>query len=135
MILDLHHIAVAVRSITEVLPRWVDGLGLQLVGIEDVVNEKVKVAVLLAGKTRIELVEPLSDDSPVARFLEKRGPGLHHLAFQVDDTGAVMRVLAEEGVPLLSATPNPGAHGTEQVFLHPKYLGGVLAELVSGGHD
>lgn len=133
MILDLHHVAIAVNSIAEVLPRYVDGLGLKLEGIEDVPGEGVKVAVLRAGPARIELVEPLGADSPLTKFLARRGPGLHHLAFKVDDTGALMRVLAEEGLPLLSETPNKGAHGTEQVFVHPKYLGGVLAELVSGG--
>jgi methylmalonyl-CoA epimerase len=130
MIQALHHIAVAVESIDAVLPRWVDGLGLRLVGREDVPTEGVRVAILEAGTTRIELVEPLGPDSPIAGFLQKRGPGLHHLAFQVGDTGKVMKLLADVGAPLLSDAPKPGAHGTQVAFVHPKWLGGVLAELV-----
>ena len=130
MIKALHHIAIAVESIDAVLPRWVDGLGLTLYGREDVPGEQVRVAILMAGDTRIELVEPMSPTSPVAKFLEKRGPGLHHLAFHVDDTGKMMKVLADRGATLLSDAPKPGAHGTKQAFLHPRWLGGVLAELV-----
>jgi methylmalonyl-CoA/ethylmalonyl-CoA epimerase len=130
MIQALHHVAIAVESIDAVLPRWVDGLGLTLAGREEVPGEQVRVAILLAGDTRIELLEPTSPTSPVARFLAKRGPGLHHLAFAVDDAGTVMRVLAERGAPLLSEQPNPGAHGTKQAFVHPRWLSGVLAELV-----
>ncbi len=133
MIQALHHIAVAVESIDAVLPRWVDGLGLKLEGREDVPTEQVRVAILRAGTTRIELVEPLGADSPLVKFLQKRGPGLHHLAFQVGDTGKVMKVLAGGGAPLLSDAPKPGAHGTKVAFVHPKWLGGVLAELVEVG--
>jgi len=130
MIEELHHIGVAVRSLDEALPRWTEALGLRLAGVEEVPTERVRVAVLMAGRTRIELLEPTSDESPIARFLEKRGPGVHHLAFRVRDTGAVIRVLAERGAPLLDAAPRPGAHGTRVAFVHPKWLGGVLAELV-----
>jgi methylmalonyl-CoA/ethylmalonyl-CoA epimerase len=112
------------------LPRWVDGLGLTLHGREDIPGEQVRVAILMAGDTRIELVEPMSPSSPVAKFLAKRGPGVHHLAFEVDDTGKAMQVMAERGATLLSQEPNPGAHGTKQAFLHPRWLQGVLAELV-----
>lgn len=130
MIRGLHHIAVAVHSLDEALPRWVDGLGLRHAGTEEVPTEGVRVAILMAGDTRIELLEPTGPDSPIQGFLSKRGPGLHHLAFAVDDVGGVMKVLAERGAPLLSAAPKPGAHGTEVAFVHPKWLGGVLAELV-----
>jgi methylmalonyl-CoA/ethylmalonyl-CoA epimerase len=82
---ELHHIGIAVRSIEEALPRYVDGLGLRLEGIEDVPSEKVKVAMVYAGRTRIELLEPTAPDSPVQKFLDRRGPGVHHLAFKVDD--------------------------------------------------
>jgi methylmalonyl-CoA epimerase len=130
MIKALHHIAIAVESIDAALPRWTDGLGLTLRGREDVPGEQVRVAILMAGSTRIELVEPMSPTSPVAKFLAKRGPGLHHLAFEVDDTGKTMQVMAERGAPLLNDAPKAGAHGTKQAFLHPKWLFGVLAELV-----
>ena len=126
----LHHIGIAVRSIDEALPRYVDGLGLRLDGIEDVPSEKVKVAMVYAGETRIELLEPTAPDSPVQKFLDKRGPGVHHVAFKVDDAGDMIKVLTDAGAPLLDEEPKPGAHGTRCAFIHPKYLGGVLAELV-----
>ncbi|MEZ5964348.1 MAG: methylmalonyl-CoA epimerase [Planctomycetota bacterium] len=130
MIKALHHIAIAVESIDSALPQWIDGLGLTLRGRQEVPTEQVEVAILMAGDTRIELLQPTDPSSPIARFLAKRGPGLHHLAFTVDDTGRTMTVLADRGAPLLSDAPRPGAHGTRVAFLHPRYLGGVLAELV-----
>ncbi len=130
MIQELHHIGIAVRSLDETLPRYVDGLGLRLEGIEEVPSEKVRVAMVYAGGTRIELLEPTEPDSPIQKFLDKRGPGIHHLAFKVDDTGDMIKVLAGNGVPLLDQEPRAGAHDTRCAFIHPKYLGGVLAELV-----
>lgn len=127
---ELHHIGIAVRSLAEALPRYVDGLGLRLEGVEDVPSEKVKVAMVYAGKTRIELLEPTAPDSPVQKFLDKRGPGVHHLAFKVDDAGNMIKVLTDSGAPLLDEQPRTGAHDTRCAFIHPKYLGGVLAELV-----
>ena len=134
MIQDLHHIGVAVASLDEALPRWVDGFGLTLQSTDEVPTEKVRVAVLTAGRTRVELLEPTSEDSPIAKFLAKRGPGIHHLAFQTDDCGAQIKVLADAGAPLLDQAPRPGAHDTRCAFIHPKYLGGVLAELVEDPH-
>lgn len=130
MIQDLHHIGVAVASLDDAVPRWTEGFGLVLEGIEEVPTEKVRVAVLRAGGTRIELLEPTSEDSPIARFLAKRGPGVHHLAFGVDDCGGQIRRLADKGAPLLDEAPRPGAHGCKVAFVHPRHLGGVLAELV-----
>lgn len=130
MIQALHHIGIAVRSLDEALPRWVDGMGLRLEGIEEVPTERVRVAMVFAGETRIELLEPTSDDSPIAGFLAKRGPGVHHLAFKVADTGEMIRVLTEAEAPLLDTEPRVGAHDTRCAFIHPKWLGGVLAELV-----
>ena len=91
MIRDLHHIGIAVRSLDEALPRWVDGLGLRLAGVEDVESEKVKIAIVMAGEVRIELLEPTSPESPIAKFLDKRGPGIHHLAFEVDSVGGAIK--------------------------------------------
>ncbi|MBK8975207.1 MAG: methylmalonyl-CoA epimerase [Planctomycetes bacterium] len=130
MIEELDHIGIAVHSVDEAVTRYVDGLGLRLDSVEVVPTERVRVAVLMAGRTRIELLEPTAPDSPIAKFLEKRGPGVHHLAFRCADTGAQIRVLTERGAPLLDREPRPGAHGTRVAFLHPKFLGGVLAELV-----
>lgn len=130
MIRTLHHIGVAVRSIDEALPRYVDVLGLKLQSVEDVPTESVKVAVLMAGDVRIELLEPSSPASAIAGFLEKRGPGIHHLAFEVDSASTSIEKLKADGVPVLDDEPRPGAHDTSVVFVHPRYLGGVLAELV-----
>ncbi len=118
------------HSIKEVLPRYTDALGLKLHSVDEVPSEQVKVAMVMAGSTRIELLEPTSEHSPIARFLAKRGPGVHHLAFKVDDAGNMVKVLIEAGAPLLDRTPRTGAHDTRCAFIHPKYLGGVLAELV-----
>lgn len=131
---ELHHIGVAVRSLEEALPKWTDGFGLRLESVDEVPTEQVKVAVLKAGATRVELLEPTSDDSPIAKFLEKRGPGIHHLAFQVGDCQQKITQLIDDGAPLLNEAPNPGAHGCKVAFVHPKHLGGVLAELVEDPH-
>lgn len=131
----LHHIGIAVRSLAEALPRWTDDLGLRLVSVEEVPTERVKVAVLMAGATRIELLEPLTPDSPLAGFLQKRGPGIHHLAFQVGDCQVKIDALAARGAPMLSKTPNPGAHDCRIAFVHPRWLGGVLAEFVEDPHS
>lgn len=130
----LHHIGIAVRSIDEALPKWTDGFGLTLQSVDDVPAEKVRVAVLMAGTTRIELIEPASEDSPVAKFLDKRGPGIHHLAFQVGDCMKKIEALAAAGAPMLNTEPNAGAHDCKVAFVHPKHLGGVLAELVEDPH-
>jgi methylmalonyl-CoA epimerase len=130
----LHHIGIAVRSLAEALPRWTDGLGLRLQSTDEVPTEKVRVAVLMAGSTRIELLEPTAPDSPIATFLDKRGPGIHHLAFQVGDCQVKIDAMSALGATLLNQTPNPGAHDCKVAFVHPKYLGGVLAEFVEDPH-
>jgi methylmalonyl-CoA/ethylmalonyl-CoA epimerase len=131
---ELHHIGIAVHSIKESLPRWTDGFGLKLQSMDDVPDEQVRVAVLMAGSTRIELIEPMNPDSPVAKFLEKRGPGVHHLAFAVSDCQGKLDGMAARGAPTLNKVPNNGAHDCKVAFVHPKYLGGVLAELVEDPH-
>lgn len=125
----LHHIGIAVRSLDEALPRWT-GLGLQLLGIEDVPTERVRVAILMAGSTRIELLEPSTPDSPVGKFLQSRGPGVHHLAFGVRDCQQQIDAMTASGAPMLNKVPAPGAHDCRVAFVHPKHLGGVLAEFV-----
>jgi len=126
------HIGIAVRSIEAALPLWRDALGLEFVGIEVVPHDQVRVAILKSpgpGGTRIELLEPTSPDSPVARHLERRGPGIHHVALAVDDLVARMAALVAAGKPAMDAVPRAGAEGAKVTFLHPHVAGGVLVEL------
>jgi methylmalonyl-CoA/ethylmalonyl-CoA epimerase len=130
------HIGIAVAKLEDALPLWRDLLGLKLVAIEVVPSEKVRVAILQAGATRIELLEPTAPDSPIAKALEKRGPGVHHVALAVDDVAARMAALKSAGKPAMDESPRPGAEGAKVTFLHPKNAGGVLVELTqrSPGH-
>jgi methylmalonyl-CoA/ethylmalonyl-CoA epimerase len=130
MIRGLHHVGVAVEDLEAAVRLWRDQLGLRFAGIEEVPSERVRVAVLYAGDVRIELLEPTGDDSAIQKFINKRGPGVHHLAFAVDDCGEALGALTAAGLPVLDQEPRPGAHGTKVVFVHPKGLLGVLAELV-----
>ncbi len=122
------HIGIAVRSLDERLALY-RALGLEVEGREDVPSEKVRVAFLPAEGTRIELLEATSPDSPIAAFIEKRGEGMHHVCFRVDDIRAAMASLKAQGVQLLSDEPRPGAHGSRVCFVHPRSAGGVLIEL------
>lgn len=124
----IDHIGVAVRSVEERL-KFYRALGLAQEGSEEVPEQKVRVAFLPVEGTRIELLEPTAEDSPIARFIDKRGEGLHHIAFHVDDIRAAMAGLAREGYQLLSEHPLSGAHGSLVCFVHPKSTGGVLLEL------
>jgi methylmalonyl-CoA/ethylmalonyl-CoA epimerase len=126
------HIGIAVKSLAEALPFWRDALGLEFAGIEEVPSEKVRVAILKSpgpGGARVELLEPTAPDSPIARHLEKRGPGIHHVALKVDDVAARMAALAKAGTPALDGAPRPGAEGAQVTFIHPRSAGGVLVEL------
>ncbi len=130
MILGLDHIAIAVESLDDGVQRFVRDLGLPLAGTEDVATEQTATAFLpVSGPTRIELVAPLDGEGPIARALEKRGPGLHHLCFRVRDVDAEMARLAGLGWRFTSDAPKPGAHGARVVFVHPRSTGGVLIEL------
>ncbi len=130
MIRRIDHIGIAVRSIDERLPFWSQALGLQLAGLEKVAAEGVEVAMLPAGAARIELLEPLGEDSAVGRFLSRRGEGIHHLTFEVDDIEGTLAGLRERGVPVVGDGPRAGAGGSRVAFLHPRAAGGVLVELV-----
>lgn len=123
------HIAIAVKSIEQSSKVWKDLFGLPLKSIIEVKHQKVKVAVFKVGDTKIELVEPLSDDSPVARFLEKRGEGLHHICFEVKDIEETIRDLKNKGAKFIDETPKRGASAKKVVFLHPKAVHSVLIEL------
>ena len=125
---QIDHLGVAVRSITEAGVYYREVLGLSEEAVEEVPEQKVRVAFFGVGAVRIELLEPTDDDSPVARFLEKRGPGLHHVAYRVDDLPAALAALKAAGVRLIDETPRPGAHGMKIAFAHPATTGGVLSE-------
>ena len=125
----LDHIGIAVRSLEERVPFYRDNMGLTLVGYEDVAEQKVRVAILQAGESTIELLEPTSEDSPVAKFIHKRGEGVHHLAFKVEGIETLLRQLDQAGVSLIDRCPRDGAHGKRIAFIHPEATGGVLTEL------
>jgi len=126
---QVSHIGVAVESIDEQIRFYRDVLGLELNGVEEVVAQKVKVAFLQVGETRIELLEPTSSDSPVRGFLDKKGMGVHHLAFEVDDLDAALAEARAKGVKLIDEQPRLGAGHVRIAFLHPKSTNGVLTEL------
>jgi methylmalonyl-CoA/ethylmalonyl-CoA epimerase len=124
----LDHIGIAVESIDSGVAMY-RTLGIEVEGIEEVADQRVRVAFLPVGDARIELLEPTDDTSPIARHLERRGPGLHHICLRVPDVRAAMGKLAGEGYRLLSEEPLQGAHGCLVCFVHPKSAGGVLIEL------
>jgi len=126
----LHHVAVVVQSLEDSAKLYVETLGMASSAPEFVADQKVNVLVLRAGEQRIELVEPASDDSPVSGFLEKRGGGMHHLAWRVDDVAAAIAILEQRGVRMIDREPRAGSHGTRIAFVHPKATHGVLMELV-----
>ncbi|NIP36784.1 MAG: methylmalonyl-CoA epimerase, partial [Thermoplasmata archaeon] len=116
------------------LAPYVEGLGLEVTHREVVDSQKVMVAMLPVGETNIELLEPTSGDSPIAKFLELRGPGIHHIALAVHDIEAALARMEAAGVRMIDTEPRPGAGGTMVAFAHPKSMGGVLVELVEGSH-
>ena len=128
----LDHIGIAVQSL-EQKRAFYAALGVTVEGGEEVASQKVRVAFLPVEGTRLELLEPTAPESPIAKFIEKRGEGLHHLCFRVDDVRAAMAGLREKGYTLLSEEPQPGAHGALVCFVHPKSSGGVLIELSQPG--
>ena len=127
MTTKLDHIGIAVRSLGDA--RIYEALGLTIDHIETVETQKVKTAFLSVGDSNLELLEPIGPDSPVAKFIEKRGEGIHHLCFRVDDIEAHLERLKAEGYRLINEHPVPGAHGCRVAFLHPSSGNGVLIEL------
>ena len=123
----LDHIGIAVRSLE--VARIYRDLGLTIDHVETVETQKVKTAFLSVGDANLELLEPTSPDSPIAKFIEKRGEGIHHLCFRVDDIEAQLERLKAEGYRLINEHPVPGAHGCRVAFLHPAAGNGVLIEL------
>jgi len=125
----LDHIAIAVEDADETARRYEQLFGLKVKHTEKVVPQKTKVGFLPIGETNLEMVEPIGEDSPLANYLQKRGPGLHHLCFEVEDIDSELERLAADKVELIDRTAREGAHNTRIAFIHPRATGGVLIEL------
>jgi methylmalonyl-CoA/ethylmalonyl-CoA epimerase len=126
----IDHIGIATRQLEEGLALWRDALGLPVDATEEISEQGVRVAMLPIGDTHVELLEALSPDSSVGKFLAKRGPGIHHIAVQVDDINASLAELKSRGARLIDETPRIGAGGCLIAFVHPSTTNGVLLELV-----
>lgn len=131
MQLPLDHVAIAVESIASSQPLFESLLGAAGSPVEHIVSQGVSVVFIGSGTARIELIEPASADTPVGRFLARRGPGLHHIAYRVPDVDAALARFAADGFDLIDKSARRGAHGKRVAFLHPRSTGGVLVELVS----
>ncbi len=128
--MKIHHIGIATRSIEEGLSVWRDALGLEVDSTEEVTEQGVKVCMLAVGDTHVELLEPLSAETAVGKFLAKRGPGMHHIAIEVADINVSLAELKDKGARLIDEIPRVGAGGCLVAFVHPSSANGVLLELV-----
>ena len=133
MIKKIDHIGIAVRSLEETLPFYTDILKLPLLGIEEVESEKLKVAFLKAGETKLELLEPTSGESAVAKFIEKRGEGLHHVALGVDSIQERINEIKEKGISMINDVPKTGAGRAQVAFMHPKSTKKVMNSTTAAG--
>jgi methylmalonyl-CoA/ethylmalonyl-CoA epimerase len=129
----LNHVAVVVDDLDSAIKFWKDALGLPLERNEENASEEVRIAFLPVGESKIELLEPTTADSGIAKYLAKRGPGIHHLCVEVDDIATAMNRLIENGAELINDTPRTREDGTRYAFVHPKSTGGVLVELYEIG--
>lgn len=129
MVQKIDHIGLAVKSIDQALPFYLNQLGLKALPAEEVPAQKVRVVRLPVGQIHVELLEPTAPDSPIAKFLEKRGEGIHHIAFEVADLQKELRELEADGICLVHTTPQTGSAGRKIAFLHPKSTSGSLIEL------
>lgn len=125
----IDHIGIAVNSIEESLKFWQEGLGIECHGVEEVADQKVKTAFLPIKESEIELLEGTSPESPVAKFIEKKGEGIHHIAIRVENLEAAIEEMKAKGFKMIDETPRKGAGGALIAFVHPKSAGGVLLEL------
>lgn len=128
--MKLDHIGIAVTDINEALRFYSDALGLTCTHIEEVENQMVKIAFIPAGDVNLELVQATSSDSTIAKFIEKKGEGIQHIALKVDNIEKILKELGDKGVALIDKIPRVGAHNSKIAFLHPKSTHGVLLELV-----
>ena len=124
----IEHIGIAVENLEESIAYYRDVLGLECYSIEEVADQKVKTAFFRVGQTKIELLESTEPDGPIGKYIEKKGPGIHHIAFAVNDIENCLAETKEKGVRLIDEKPRPGAEGLHIAFLHPKSTGGVLTE-------
>ena len=129
MIKRIDHVAILLPELADGTSFWVDALGLPLEKIEEIPEQQVKIAFLSVGGSHIELLEPTDDESGVASYLQKRGPGLHHICLEVDDIEETIARLKEANIPLIDEEPKTGKDGKRLAFIHPKGTGGVLVEL------
>jgi len=129
MVKKVDHIGIAVKNLDEQIKYYTEVLGIECAGIEEIAEQKVRVAMFPLEEVRIELLEPMSDDSPIARFIEKKGPGIHHIAYEVNDLGDNLKRLQEKNIRLINQEPVVGAGGHKIAFLHPKSTFSVLTEL------
>ncbi len=127
----IEHIGIAVKSIEEALKYYENILGLKCYAIEEVQDQKVKTAFLKIGETKLELLEATSSESPIAKFIEKRGEGIHHIAFETDKIEETLSEIKNKDIRLIDETPRKGAEGLQIAFLHPKSTNGVLTEICS----
>jgi len=125
----LDHIGIAVSNLADALSFYRDALGLEVEVPEEVASQQVRAHFIPVGESAIELLEATAEDSPIARYVAKRGPGIHHLTLRVDDIAAALARLKEKGVRLIDEAPRPGAHGSLVAFIHPASAHGVLVEL------
>ncbi|MCF6356770.1 MAG: methylmalonyl-CoA epimerase [Draconibacterium sp.] len=125
----IEHIGIAVNSLEEAIPYYEETLGMKCYAVEEVTDQKVKTAFFMVGQTKIELLESTSPDGPIGKFLEKKGQGVHHLAFAVKDVNESLSELDKKGVRLIDKTSRKGAEGLNIGFLHPKSTMGVLTEI------
>ncbi|MFC2135188.1 methylmalonyl-CoA epimerase [Bacteroidota bacterium] len=126
---QIEHIGIAVKNLDESIKYYEDILGLKCYAIEEVKDQKVKTAFFKVGEVKIELLESTDPEGPIGKFIEKKGEGIHHLAFAVKDLAGSLKEVEEKGVQLIDKTPRKGAEGLNIGFLHPKATGGVLTEL------
>jgi methylmalonyl-CoA epimerase len=128
---NLYHVAIAVRDLSAVEEVYKTALGLRVEHREVVEDQGVKTSMLVPedGGTAIELLEPMDENSPISKFLDKRGEGIHHICYKVDDIEAVLERLKKQGVRLIDESPRPGAYNSRVAFIHPKAMNGVLVEL------
>jgi methylmalonyl-CoA/ethylmalonyl-CoA epimerase len=131
----LDHVGIAVANLSEALTFYRDALGLEIEAPEDVVSQRVRAYFIPAGQSALELLEATADDSPIAKYVAKRGPGLHHITLRVDDIRAALARLKERGVRLIDEAPRAGAHGSLVAFIHPSSAHGVLVELKQSAVD